>query len=315
MNHEYTMILEDISFAQIHIQPPKATKDNQYMFPLTHINEKIVFESKHPYKLRFDDNICDLHIQDKNDLRFFNALHKYLSNQLYEIHEDWFETKFERTKYDAMFRSYLSPNIEENAVNIKCNISEELIKDIDPNSGLYVFPTFELTSILFDEDWFYIQLNVKDLRFDTIEKEVVEPAQESVLEPVLEPPQEPPQEPVLEPVLEPPQEPVLEPAQEPEPDEVVTEIPQEVSIKHSDDLEETHVKLNDDDYFILFKIIESNLKENFSDAVLSVFKDKEIETKNINIQDIVYDSDELMDSDDEYLQNDDFEEQYRNIVN
>ena len=114
--------------------------------------------------------------------------------------------------------------------------------------------------------------------------------------------------------------PVQEPVQEPAPVQNQEEkeqsvVPEEVSIKHSDDLEETHVKLNDDDYLILFKIIESNLKENFSDTILKVFKDKEIETKNINIQDIVYDSDELMDSDDEYLQNDDFEEQYRNIVN
>ena len=96
LNHEYTMILEDISFAQIHIQPPKATKDNQYMFPLTHINEEIVFESKHPYKLRFDDNICDLHIQDKNDLRFFNALHKYLSNQLETAINFWLNKLVEK---------------------------------------------------------------------------------------------------------------------------------------------------------------------------------------------------------------------------
>ena len=120
------MILEDISFAEIHIQSPKSIEDNQYMFPLFYSNQgtnAIIFESKHPYKLRFDENICDLHIQNKNDLRFFNALQKDLSNKLYDKHEEWFASKFERTKYDAMFRSYLCPNIEENAVNIKCNIS------------------------------------------------------------------------------------------------------------------------------------------------------------------------------------------------
>ena len=41
---------------------------------------------------------------------------------------------------------------------------------------------------------------------------------------------------------------------------------------------------------------------------------RDISTKNIDIQSIVYDSDENEDSEDEYLNNDNFEESYKNIV-
>ena len=143
-------------------------------------NKEVNLKEKLRQALESTFRVISDDIQNKNDLRFFNALHKHLSNKLYDIHEQWFESKFERTKFDVMFRSYLCPNIEENAVNIKCNISDELIKDIESNSNLCVYPTFELTSILFDEDWFYVQLNVKDLRLDVkkAESEIEEPAKE-----------------------------------------------------------------------------------------------------------------------------------------
>ena len=74
------------------------------------------------------------------------------------------------------------------------------------------------------------------------------------------------------------------------------------------------VDLKESDYFIIFKIIQSNIKDNFSNTLIDLLNKRDISTKNIDIQSIVYDSDENEDSEDEYLNNDNFEESYKNIV-
>ena len=54
---------------------------------------------------------------------------------------------------------------------------------------------------------------------------------------------------------------------------------EEVQLKHNGDLEELSLQLNDEDYFLVFKIIQSNIKENFSKALIDTFQTKKIETK------------------------------------
>ena len=88
---------------------------------------------------------------------------------------------------------------------------------------------------------------------------------------------------------------------------------EEVTITPNEDLVEK-IELNDEDYYILFKIIQSNIKENFSQSLDQVLKERNINTNNLDFQNIVYDSDDFEDSDDEYLNNDTFEEDYKNMV-
>ena len=91
---------------------------------------------------------------------------------------------------------------------------------------------------------------------------------------------------------------------------------EEVYIQNDDNLEKLNVELNDEDYYILFKVIQRHIKDNFSNTLLDVFKEKGISINNIDITQIVYDSDENEDSEeeDEYLGNNDFEENYKNMV-
>ena len=314
------MYLQDVSFGHIHIQPPKAIDEDHYVFGIHYKNEytkPIVFQSTNAYRIHVEKDQCELHIKHKSDLRFFNELYKHLTNQLYEHHEDWFETKFERTKYDAMFKHYLYPNIEENAVNIKCNIQNDILNDSTPTD--LIIPTFELSSILFDQSSFSIALNVTHLKPIEPPPSEVQSTPEVQPAPEVPVPAQIPSEKECEIQAEKDtlsnQFDLHEDKQEKEIDSTDSaEEIQEVQLKKMGDLEEATLQLNDEDYYILFNIIKSNIKENFSHALLNTFQEKKIETKNINIQDIVYDSDEE-DSEDEYLQNDDFEKDYNNMVN
>ena len=295
------MYLQDISFSLVHIQPPKAIDEDKYVFGIHYENEytkPIVFQSTHPYRMLVKKDECELHIKHKSDLRFFNELYKHLRNQLYEMHDQWFETKFERTKYDSIFNNYLFPNIEENAVNIKCSI----VNGVEIGKTELICPTFELVSIVFDQSSFYITLNlthIKPMKEEEAASHVAPPEVKCELQA---------EQDTLSNQFD-----TIDHKDPPSIESEKKEEIEEVQLKHNGDLEELSLQLNDEDYFLVFKIIQSNIKENFSKALIDTFQTKKIETKNINIQDIVYDSEE--DSDDEYLNNDDFEQEYNNMVN
>ena len=299
------MKLSELSLDLIHILPP-VSKNDLYEFPLTYKNDdedkEIVFESLHAYGLHssgMESDSCGLHIKERSELKFFNDLYKHLNESMFQMHADYFESSFERKEYNKLFKHYLFPNIEENAVNIHCVIDPSMIEPYVGKEDVSIIPRFHLKSIVFDQPSFYISLELKDILPLEDEAEVKEPeVKEEDVEPEVK------QEEVLEPEVKQTTEPAVE-----------KNDLQEVYINKSDNMEQVSLNLNDEDYFILFKIIQSNIKENVSESLLKIFNSKQIETKNINIQDIVYDSEnEDSDEEDEYLEKDDFEREYKRMV-
>tara|TARA_B100000524_G_scaffold161299_1_gene82176 strand:+ start:313 stop:1197 length:885 start_codon:yes stop_codon:yes gene_type:complete len=294
------MKLSELSLDLIHILPP-VSKNDLYEFPLTYKSDdedkEIIFESLHAYGLRssgMEADSCGLHIKERSELKFFNDLYKHLNESMFQMHADYFESSFERKEYNKLFKHYLFPNIEENAVNIHCVIDPSMIEPYVGKEDVSIIPRFHLKSIVFDQPSFYISLELKDILPLENEAEV---KQEAAVEPE-----------VKEEALEPEVKQTTEPAVE------KTDL-EEVYINKSDNMEQVSLNLNDEDYFILFKIIQSNIKENVSESLLKIFNSKQIETKNINIQDIVYDSEnEDSDEEDEYLEKDDFEREYKRMV-
>lgn len=285
------MKLSELSLDLIHILPP-VSKNDLYEFPLTYKNDdedkEIIFESLHAYGLRssgMEADSCGLHIKERSELKFFNDLYKHLNESMFQMHADYFESSFERKEYNKLFKHYLFPNIEENAVNIHCVIDPSMIEPYVGKEDVSIIPRFHLKSIVFDQPSFYISLELKDIL-------------------PLEDQAEVKQEAAVEPEVKQATEPAVE-----------KNDLQEVYINKSDNMEQVSLNLNDEDYFILFKIIQSNIKENVSESLLKIFNSKQIETKNINIQDIVYDSEnEDSDEEDEYLEKDDFEREYKRMV-
>lgn len=289
------MKLSELSLDLIHILPP-ISKNDLYEFPLTYKSDdedkEIIFESLHAYGLRssgMEADSCGLHVKERSELKFFNDLYKHLNESMFQMHADYFESSFERKEYNKLFKHYLFPNIEENAVNIHCVIDPSMIEPYVGKEDVSIIPRFHLKSIVFDQPSFYISLELKDILPLEDQAEVKEPE-------------------VKQQALEPEVKQTTEPA-------VEKNDLEEVYINKSDNMEQVSLNLNDEDYFILFKIIQSNIKENVSESLLKIFNSKQIETKNINIQDIVYDSEnEDSDEEDEYLEKDDFEREYKRMV-
>ena len=279
------------------------------------------------YFIHLKESNCFLHIKERNDLKWFNELHRHLLETLYECHDQWFEHKFERTKYESMFKDYLFPNIEENAVNIQCNVGEEVLSKLGEKSIMEVYPTFKLNSIVFNNIHFQIDLELVECVPVVENPSPMENLEQSTNELSID-------------VDEDNEEQDNEEQQDKQHDHedsfamnielnkdingkkediskenliLETNKLEEVTITPNEDLVEK-IELNDEDYYILFKIIQSNIKENFSQSLDQVLKERNINTNNLDFQNIVYDSDDFEDSDDEYLNNDTFEEDYKNMV-
>lgn len=292
------MKLNDLSLNRIHILPPVSNND-LYEFPLRYKEDNedkdIVFQSSHAYGLHVGDesDSCQLHIKERNELMFFNELYKHLNESMFNVHADHFEHSFERKQYNKLFKNYLFPNIEENAVNIHCHIDPDVVKPYLGNENVNIIPVFHLKSIVFDQPSFYISLELKEIISLETKDPIVAEANVGV--------KEEPKEEVKEELND-------------EPSATKNDL-EEIYINNTEHMEQVSMNLNDEDYFILFKIIQSNIKENISESFLKIFDSKNIETKNINIQEIVYDSEnEDSDEEDEYLEKDDFERDYKRMV-
>lgn len=316
------LLLCDLSFSNICLSSPKLLENNHYSFPLQYLNEEqevpVIFTSKQLYHLYLKQNVCELHIKEKNELQFFNELYEYLLNLLYDKHDNWFEHKFEKQKFKSMFKDYLYPNIQENAVNIKCSVDSSLIEKIKENDTCEIYPTFKLNSIVFNEIDFLIDLQLINATFlENEQKDEINNSSTNVEEKTedIE---------VSQPTVEKSSPTVENTSSTVENSSPTVEntsldinqddILEEINVNINDNDEDTDVDLNESDYFIIFKIIQSNIKDNFSKTLVDLLNERNINTKNIDIQSIVYDSDDNEDSEDEFLNNDNFEESYKNIV-
>jgi hypothetical protein len=79
-------------------------------------------------------------------------------------------------------------------------------------------------------------------------------------------------------------------------------------------MESLQIELNDEDYYILFKVVQTHIKDHFSNSLTEIFEQKKIQTRNLDMHQIVYDSDENEESEEEFLENNEFEESYDKIV-
>ena len=210
-----------------------------------------------------------------------------------------------------MFKDYLYHNIQENAVNIKCSVDSSLIEKINENNTYEIYPTFKLNSIVFNEIEFLIDLQLINATFLEIEqKDEINNSSTNVEEKTEDIEVSQPSVEKSSPSVEKSSPSVENSSLDINQDDIL----EEINININDNNEDTDVDLNESDYFIIFKIIQSNIKDNFSKTLVDLLNERNINTKNIDIQSIVYDSDDNEDSEDEFLNNDNFEESYKNIV-
>lgn len=316
------MNIIDICLNELKIEDPKVENDNYVFYIKNNKDEDVIFTTNNSYyfnKIREDKSY--LSIKNRGEPKLFNNIYTYLYKLFYSLHDNWFENTFTEQEYKGIFRNYLTPNIEYNCVDILVNHDELVFNNLETNK--IINPTFVLEKIIFEYGFLKIILKIKDFEVN-IEKIEEENNNDNLAnEETIREPEEKNENDLdnneknivfenddTENLEKETNDINIEDNEDNEEDEE-PEI-EEITIGH-EDVEETGIVLNEEENFMLYKIINSSIKKNLHDTIEKILKSKNI--KNIdetNINELIYDSEE--DSEDEYLDDDDFEENYKKLM-
>lgn len=264
-------------------------ENNNYIFTIKSNSEPLLYQPKRTHKLHKYENRMSVSICDKIDLQYFDNLRNDLIHILHDQQDKWFEDKFSIEDLQSMFHEYLRPNFQENSIDLQCIFSDEFYSKLGNDRGtcftLELCPQFMIQSIKFDGKKFYIIVVCNDFELLGGHTEEAEVDDEVSLERELEEENE----------------------VQPKKDEL-----EEVEVD-KENLENMDMSLSEDDYYIVYKTINQEIKNNIVDSLHKIFESKGINVGDLNLSDIVYDSDSDSDSDSDDSEND-FEENYKEMI-
>lgn len=267
-----------VSVEQITIEAPKIDEANKnlYIFKLFAENgENLIHECDYLYTINSSDVAEEqmLTIPSKDELRYLSGIFDQVKRTFLESHDEWFEEKFTSSAMDDLFKNFLYPNVVENCIDLKISVSSEILNRLKGVSSeqpnVAVFPTFSFDSIVLnvDDNKMNCIVALKDFRLQDAKHD-----EES---------------PVAEPVGE------------------------EYQIENEDDLSElkevdfdtsnlakSEMKVNVEDYMIIYKYILGKIKENKIREIENICVSKNIDMEILDYEDI------FNESEDEYLSSD-----------
>ena len=317
------MNFSDVSLNLLKIDEPKSLNDS-YLFDLLYKNEPFIINSNVEYIL--NKNNKELYILEKNELKQFNQIFKHLKTLFYDLHDKWFEEKFNTEIYDNIFKEILYINIEENCANLKCLVDDKVIESIqNDEESIKGIPTFEIKEIEFKDNYIIINIYLKEFfvrdyleenkneTINTLEEDenIKEFKSNQDLETnTLDTKEEHDLQSDKEDDVGTNKEDNVESDKE---DDVESqgESIEEIYLNEND-LESTSLNISDEDHYIVYKMLDSNIKNNLLNDLNNILLKKNINPKNINLTDIICDSDD----DSEDLEDDEsFEDNYNSLVN
>lgn len=276
-----------ISVEHVTIQAPKIDEINENLYNfnlLTSNGEPLTHESNCLYSINIENESNEqmLTIPSKEELRSLSNIFNVLKKLFLESHDEWFEEKFTSSVLDDLFKNFLYPNIVENCIDLKIFINSDMInklKEISTGeSCVNVIPTFSFDTI---------DLNVNDNKMNCVVslKDFSTEVNKMVKEPVVE------EEPIAE-----ENEPVVE--EEP----IVNSEDNLCELKEMDfdtsNLIDSEIKVNVEDYMIIYKYILGKIKENKIREIEKICESKNIDMEVVDCEDI------FNESDDEYFSSD-----------
>ena len=294
------MNIIDICLNELKIEDPKVENDNYVFYIKNKQNEDIEFITNNSYffnKIRNDKSY--LSIKNRSEPKLFNNIFTYLYNLFYSLHENWFENTFTEQEYKGIFRNYLTPNIEYNCVDILVNHDELVFDNLETNK--INNPTFILEKIIFEYGFLKIILKIKD--FEVEDKKIEEENNNDNLANIQNLSET---EEINDNHLDNNEENIVFENENTENTENLETETNDINIENNEpepeieeinigheDVEETGIVLNDEENFMLYKIINSSIKKNLHDTIEDILKKKGI--KNIdetNINELIYDTEE-----------------------
>ena len=322
------MNIIDISLSKLTILEPKPV-DNKYLFQIQYNNDDFTFQTNGI--MLFKTHNKSLSIVNKQDLLFLHNVYNLLIQNIFDNQQKWFENDFSIDVLKDMFVDILKPNIELNCVDLKCNL--EILKD--QNNDLDIIPLLKFSNILFDGKKFYITIDLAEHQIINNNKEKLENTNnltnqsennetqedEEVNNETQEYNEEEQEQEEAEEEVDENEENSINEENEinnKQSQEEINEPQEEIEI-NTKNLEEINMKVDEDDFYIIYKLIQNNIYKNMNESLRNIFETKNVDTSSIDINELIYDSD---DSDSEYdedemsamVKNNDFENNFNKLL-
>ena len=269
------------------------TNENLYIFNVSKGDgETLGFQSKENYNVNCREEEQMLTIPTKSDLRELSEFFHKIKASFLENHEEWFEEKFTPSVLDDLFKNFLQPNVVENCIDLKVSVPTSTLEKMkrllkENESGFYtVIPYFLFESIVLEVNsnkmYCIVVLNDFNLPDEISNKTDDIPEKELVVEEA--PVEEAPVEDVNLEEKNVKEEPVVD---IPIDNDELVELDFDTT-----NLTDSKIKMNVQDYLIIYKYILGQIKENKIKEIEKICVSKGIDMEVLDCEEIFNDSDD-----------------------
>jgi len=321
------MNIIDISFSKIELLQPKPI-NNKYIFDINYDSNSLIFQCSGIMKTKLSQKL--LNITNKNDLLYIHKIYNHLIGLIFSNQNKWFENEFAFDELKDMFVDIFIPNIELNCLDMTCN----MISKTELQENISIIPLFNFKNITFDGKKFQVSIDLEDYHIiNNVENRLVNETnandenekthntEPQMSEQIKQSEQENDDTNKLN-------------NEEKEVNDKVNEMKEENNEEQEENngenidydeieidtnnLEVLDLEVNEDDIYLIYKLIQNNIYKNMNENLRNIFESKNIDISKIDINELIYDSDDSDEENEEEEEinkaKDDFESNFNKLL-
>jgi hypothetical protein len=285
-------ILENYDKEKLKISEPYNIDDDNYFCKFSYNNMPFVIKTNKICYLKprqkNSNNYINISLTSPDYLLWFENFYKECIDLVFKKSDDWFEEKLSFSDIEFSFINPLKSNIKDSCFDIQCITDENRLHIVDSNNNVLnldniveskVIPTFHIKGVKFNSKHFLFEIELNNL-YIILEDNLEEPENEetrdepAIMNTVIN---------NIEPVIS--IEPVVN--NETNHDDLGLN---EYTIT-TDNLENTNINIDNNEFFKVYNIINTRIKDDTIKHLRDIFIQKKIRN-DIDLNEMIDDEDE-----------------------
>ena len=228
------------------------------------------------------NNYINISLTSPDYLLWFENFYKQCIQLVYTKSDDWFEEKLSFSDIEFSFINPLKSNIKDACFDVQCITDENRLHIVDSNNNVLnldniieskVIPTFHIKGVKFNSKHFLFEIELNNL-YIILEDNLEEPVNETKDEPIIE------TNTIINTIVEPTSK---------------YETPDDLALNEytmpTDNLENTNINIDNNEFFKVYNIINTRIKDDTIKHLRDIFIQKKIRN-DIDLNEMIDDEDE-----------------------